>query len=81
MRPGEKLHEEWMSGQENLLATHHPKILRAARAEVDREAVRMTLEEAQHAMEKHNWNTDDVRVAFARHLPEYSPFITEHSSS
>ena len=81
LRPGEKLHEELMSGQENLLATHHPKILRAARAEVDREAVRMTLEEAQHAMEQHTWNTEDVRGAFARHLPEYSPFITEHSSS
>ena len=25
LRPGEKLHEELMSGQESLLPTHHPK--------------------------------------------------------
>lgn len=78
LRPGEKLHEELMSGQENLLPTHHPKILRAARAEVDREAVRATLDETRNAMDGGRWTEDGVREAFARHLPEYQPFATEH---
>ncbi len=79
LRPGEKLHEELMSGKENLLPTHHPKILRAARAEVDRDAVRLTLEEATAAMERHTWTEEDVRNTFTRHLPEYMPFVKEHS--
>jgi FlaA1/EpsC-like NDP-sugar epimerase len=29
LRPGEKLHEELLSARESLLATHHPKIMRA----------------------------------------------------
>ena len=73
MRPGEKLHEELMSGQENLLATHHPKILRAARAEVNREHVRNTIRESQAALLDTPWTAENVKRAFSRHLPEYAP--------
>lgn len=79
LRPGEKLHEELMSGQENLLATHHPKILRAGRAEVDREAVRTTLDTSIQRRHEGTWTRLDVRTAFARHLPEYIPSEPETS--
>jgi FlaA1/EpsC-like NDP-sugar epimerase len=73
MRPGEKLHEELMSGQENLLATHHPKILRAARAEVNRDMVRNTIADSQAALRQVPWTSEQVKLAFSRHLPEYKP--------
>ena len=79
LRPGEKLHEELMSGQENLLPTHHPKILRAARAEVDREAVRSTLDTSVQMRNAGQWTPLDVRAAFTRHLPEYIPSEPETS--
>ena len=81
LRPGEKLHEELMSGHENLLPTHHPKILRAARAEVDRAAVRATLDAASNVTEERLWTVHDVRTAFEAHLPEYTPANTEHSTT
>ena len=81
LRAGEKLHEELMSGQENLLPTHHPKILRAARAEVDREAVRLTLENAAEAMAAGRWTRQDTLASFARHLPEYTPSEPEPSTT
>ena len=81
LRPGEKLHEELMSGHEDLLPTHHPKILRAARAEVDRAAVRATLDTAKTASEDRLWTTHDVLAAFETHLPEYSPATKEHSTT
>mgnify|MGYP006238966745 FL=1 len=79
LRPGEKLHEELMSGQENLLPTHHPKILRAARAEVDREGVRHAL---RNSLPGGNaWTEDDIRAAFDRFLPEYTPHLKETPTS
>ena len=81
LRPGEKLHEELMSGRENLLPTHHPKILRAARAEVDRVAVRNSLETSVQLRNAGSWTPEDVRAAFARHLPEYLPSEKETSPS
>ncbi|MCH1582710.1 MAG: polysaccharide biosynthesis protein [Flavobacteriales bacterium] len=73
LRTGEKLHEELMSGQENLLPTHHPKILRAGRADVDRDAIRNALAASQEAQEIGTWTDADARATFARHLPEYHP--------
>lgn len=73
LRPGEKLHEELMSGRENLLPTHHPKILRAARAEVDREAVRQTLRESRERLSHSSWTEAATMDAFSTHLPEYQP--------
>ena len=75
LRPGEKLHEELMSGQESLLPTHHPKILRAARAEVDREAVRQTLDRSLGS----DWNEEKVKDALGNHIPEYTPNSTPTS--
>jgi len=77
LRPGEKLHEELMGGQENLLATHHPKILRAARAEVDREAIREVLEQSLNPTSGLAWTESDIREAFGRFMPEYTPQTTE----
>ena len=73
LRPGEKLHEELMSGQESLLPTHHPKILRAARAEVDRAAIR---EQIEHSSEE-PWNENRVRTALAHLIPEYTPGVPD----
>ena len=69
LRPGEKLHEELMSGQENLLPTHHPKILRAARTPVDGDAVRDSIAQSR----SNGWTDGDVRTALGQHIPEYTP--------
>jgi FlaA1/EpsC-like NDP-sugar epimerase len=73
LRPGEKLHEELMSGMEDLLPTHHPKILRAARTEVDREAVRAVLVQSSAALATGNWQERNVLATFDVLIPEYSP--------
>lgn len=72
LRPGEKLHEELMSGQENLLPTHHPKILRAARTTVDHDAVMTSLTLSRTGQ----WTDDQVRTALVQHIPEYTPDST-----
>jgi FlaA1/EpsC-like NDP-sugar epimerase len=77
LRPGEKLHEELMSGMENLLPTHHPKILRAARSDVNREAVRSFLAQSTKAMVQGLWQDRDVLATFDVLIPEYSPFAEE----
>jgi FlaA1/EpsC-like NDP-sugar epimerase len=73
LRPGEKLHEELMGGQEDLLPTHHPKILRAARADVDRDAIRNTLEESRCSDTSRTWTEAKLRDAFLRFIPEFTP--------
>ena len=71
LRPGEKLHEELMSGMENLLPTHHPKILRAARSEVDRAAVRQALMDCHGRSTTRPWQVHDVLATFGQLIPEY----------
>lgn len=43
LRPGEKLFEELLDEKENLQATHHPKIMRAAVREVERTTANVTI--------------------------------------
>lgn len=81
LRQGEKLHEELMSGQENLLPTHHPKILRAARAEVNRRAVREVIRHSRSNIAGGHWTAADVLTALEHHLPEYTPATTQHSTT
>ena len=79
LRPGEKLHEELMGGKENLLPTHHPKILRAARAEVDRDSVRHIIMDS--LARGNSWSEDDIRRAFDHLIPEYTPHPEETTTS
>ncbi len=77
LRPGEKLHEELMSGMEDLLPTHHPKILRAARTEVNRDAVRTALDKARENLVTGTWSEKDVLATFEALIPEYTPSAEE----
>ena len=56
---------------------HHPKILRAARADVDRDAIRKTLEESRHPDTYSTWTEVELRDAFRRFIPEYTPHAKE----
>ena len=80
LRPGEKLHEELMGGQEDLLPTHHPKILRAARADVDRDAIRTTLDESRCTNTTRTWTEAELFDALRHFVPEYTPYAKEIST-
>jgi FlaA1/EpsC-like NDP-sugar epimerase len=45
LRPGEKLYEELLAGQENTLHTHHPKIMRAQLRKVSKSQTEQDLQE------------------------------------
>jgi FlaA1/EpsC-like NDP-sugar epimerase len=45
LRPGEKLEEELLAKKENILATHHPKIMKAKVIEYDFEEVKVKIED------------------------------------
>ena len=66
-----------MGGQEDLLPTHHPKILRATRANVDRDAIRRTLEESRCTHTSRTWSEADLFDALRRFVPEYIPYAKE----
>jgi len=53
----------------------------ARRIEVDRVAVRNSLETSVQLRNAGSWTPEDVRAAFARHLPEYLPSEKETSPS
>ncbi len=70
LRPGEKLYEEPLAADENLLATPHPKLY-VARAKT---------EDAHWFADLEAWldgpapaTAADVRAGLARRMPEYRP--------
>lgn len=69
LRPGEKLYEEVLSHGEDLMPTHHQKILKAKNREINREDINHGLTALRMAVEQQR-NNDLVRIM--KHLvPEY----------
>ncbi len=50
LRPGEKLYEELLTGKENTLETHHPKIMIAQTTKMDAHAIQLALERVRMAL-------------------------------
>ncbi len=74
LRPGEKLYEELLSGQENTLHTHHPKIMRARVRESDKPTTEQCLEELSNLI------LDGDDYALVRKMKEMVPeFISNNS--
>lgn len=77
LRPGEKLYEELLAGDENTLSTPHPK-LRVARARRDDTA---WLEELIQWLNVNTDMIDDaVKAELARRVPDYTPQHQTHDA-
>jgi FlaA1/EpsC-like NDP-sugar epimerase len=50
LRPGEKLYEELLTGKENTLETHHPKIMIAETTKMDANAIQLAIERVRMAL-------------------------------
>lgn len=65
LRPGEKLYEEVLSNEENTLPTHHPKILKAKKKEVNTSKL-------QYLIENYTEIEDEENVRIIKEIiPEY----------
>jgi FlaA1/EpsC-like NDP-sugar epimerase len=71
VRPGEKLYEEMFFSGENVLATDHPKVLRA-RAGLFADGVIRRIESLTSAAEKGTPN-DELRVMLQSLVPDFHP--------
>jgi len=72
LRPGEKLYEELMTDQENVIPTNHKKILVLNSTKVDLKILTGRLEKLR--MEADNRNDEDIRKQFKKIVPEYNPY-------
>ncbi|MEL6837365.1 MAG: nucleoside-diphosphate sugar epimerase/dehydratase [Bacteroidota bacterium] len=85
LRPGEKLYEELLDDQENLIPTHHPKIRKAAVRSNQYRTVRIAIESL--CDELHSGETMDLVTRMKAIVPEFtsrnSPFavLDEKSAS
>jgi FlaA1/EpsC-like NDP-sugar epimerase len=50
LRPGEKLYEELLTGEENTIETHHPKIMIAQTMEMDADSIHLAIERVRMAL-------------------------------
>jgi FlaA1/EpsC-like NDP-sugar epimerase len=77
LRPGEKMYEELFKASENLLPTHHPKILKAQRCEVDLRFSERLADLVTLALT----HDDEAIAARVRDIvPEYLPSIAPGTS-
>jgi FlaA1/EpsC-like NDP-sugar epimerase len=73
LRPGEKMYEELFKSSENLLPTHHPKIMKAQRCEVEEHFPVMLAKLVSNAL----LHDDSAVIANIRGIvPEYLPQYT-----
>jgi len=70
LRPGEKLFEELMTDQENVIPTDHKKILVLNSAKVDLGILNGRLEELK--VEAKNRNAENIRNSLKKIVPEYT---------
>ena len=54
LRPGEKLYEELLTGKENTLETHHPKIMIAQTAVMDANSIQLAIERVRVALQSND---------------------------
>lgn len=77
LRPGEKMFEELFKDSENLLPTHHPKIMKAQKSEIEAEFSDMVLELVASAQD---YNDKSVRSMIRVIVPEYRQHIAFESA-
>ena len=77
LRPGEKMFEELFKDSENLLPTHHPKIMKAQKSEIEAEFPEMVSELVTSAQD---YNDKSVRSMIRVIVPEYRQHIAFESS-
>jgi FlaA1/EpsC-like NDP-sugar epimerase len=78
LRPGEKMYEELFKHSENLLPTHHPKILKAQRSEVDS---RFDVMMDGLVIAAQEFDDDMVRSLIRQMVPEFRQSISIDQSS
>jgi FlaA1/EpsC-like NDP-sugar epimerase len=73
LRPGEKLFEELSYKGENILPTHHPKIMRFASQPRDLDRLQKDL---QHLFSNiQDIDPNELKFALKRLIPEYQPYL------
>ena len=77
LRPGEKMFEELFKDSENLLPTHHPKIMKAHKSEIEAEFSDMVSELVASAQD---YDDKSVRSMIRVIVPEYRQHIAFESS-
>ena len=77
LRPGEKMFEELFKDSENLLPTHHPKIMKAQKSEIEAEFSEMLLELVASAQD---YDDKSVRSMIRVIVPEYRQHIAFESA-
>jgi FlaA1/EpsC-like NDP-sugar epimerase len=78
LRPGEKMYEELFKQSENLLPTHHPKILKAQRSDVDS---RFEVMLDGLVMAAQDFEDDMVRSLVRQLVPEFRQSLSiDHSN-
>ena len=77
LRPGEKMFEELFKDSENLLPTHHPKIMKAQKSEIEAEFPEMVSELVTSAQD---YNDKSVRSMIRVIVPEYRQHIAFESA-
>jgi FlaA1/EpsC-like NDP-sugar epimerase len=78
LRPGEKMYEELFKTTENLLPTHHPKIMKANRSEVDIHFMDMTQKLVEVAKV---YDERSVKALVRRIVPEFRQNKTIENTS
>jgi FlaA1/EpsC-like NDP-sugar epimerase len=77
LRPGEKMFEELFKDSENLLATHHPKILKAHKSKIEDHFSDMVSELVISAQD---YDDKTVRSMIRSIVPEYRQHISFESA-
>lgn len=77
LRPGEKMFEELFKDSENLLPTHHPKIMKAQKCDIEAEFNDMVLELVTSALD---YDDKIVRSMIRAIVPEYRQHISFDAS-
>jgi FlaA1/EpsC-like NDP-sugar epimerase len=77
LRPGEKMFEELFKDSENLLATHHPKIMKAHKSQIEAGFGEMVTELVASAQD---YDDKTVRTMIRSIVPEYRQHIAFDSS-
>jgi FlaA1/EpsC-like NDP-sugar epimerase len=77
LRPGEKMFEELFKDSENLLPTHHPKIMKAQKSEIEAAFSEMLVELVGSALE---YDDKSVRSMIRVIVPEYRQHIAFDSA-
>lgn len=75
LRPGEKLYEELMTDQENVVPTDHKKILVLNGAKIDMDILKKGLETLR--LEIQERDIDHIKNLFKELVPEYNPYPFE----